>query len=231
MQVADVAIDPDFRENRFVYMTVLASFPTGSRTVNVVRLREVNGSLGEAATIIPDLPVSPEGYPSISVGPDRHIYVAMPAAAGAASRERLYDGYVLRYSRDGSAAGDARTGSPVLAQGSAPQASLVWDSNARPHELRWEGVGDLAQSPAGTRDDGHRLAIVGTIPALLQLATLSAKGEDVQVSAPRLVPLGELVPTAATFGASGDLVVAASHGTEGPVDILLLRQAVSSARD
>jgi hypothetical protein len=155
----------------------------------------------------------------------------MPAAVGAASSDRPYDGDVLRYHPDGVAAGDARTGSPVLAQGNAPQASLVWDSEARPHELRWEGVGDLAQNPAGTRHDGHQLAVVRTTPGSLQIAAISSKGYEMHVSAPQLVSLGELVPTAVTFAAGGDLVVAASHGAEGPVDILLLRQAALSARD
>ena len=227
MHVADVAVDPDFRETRFLYTAVVVSYPTGSRTVHVVRLREVNGSLGEAATIVPDLPASPLGFPAIFVGADRRLYVAMPGSESVQTRQGPYEGALLRFNRDGRPAGDARTGSPVLAQPTGRQASLVWDDSGRPHELRWEGVTDLAQGRPSGPGDVHRLAAIGTIPASLRIATLSSKGEALEVSAPRLVSLGSLVPVAATFAVNGDLVVAARHGAGGRVDVLLLQPGSS----
>ena len=129
VEVADVAADPAFHTNRFLYFATIASAPRGRRTVSVVRVREVGDRVGEAATIVADLPAAAAGDPAISVGPDRHIYLAMPS--GPSADRQSYDGLVLRFTHDGAAAGHARSGSPILAKGSMRPASLAWDAGSR----------------------------------------------------------------------------------------------------
>ena len=126
LDVADVAVDPDFDVNRFLYFAVISSRPGLRRTMRVVRFRELADRLGEAATIVPDFPVASAGNPALSIGPDRQLYVATPAASGPLDVDTAYDGLVLRFTRDGAAAGNAGAGSPILAFGSVAPTSLVW---------------------------------------------------------------------------------------------------------
>lgn len=130
VDVSDVAVDPDFETNRFLYFAAVATAPTGQRRVNVFRARETADRVGEAAMIL-SLPASPVGQPAISAGFDERLYVAMPAMAGAVPAGRLYDGRLLRFTRDGAAAGNERLASPILATGSSRPMSLVWDAPFR----------------------------------------------------------------------------------------------------
>jgi hypothetical protein len=128
VEVADVAADPDFHANRFLYFATTARAQDGQRTVSVVRVRELADRVGEPATIVADLTAASSGDPAISVGPDRYIYLAMP---GPMDNRVGYGGHILRFARDGRAAGYGGVGSPILAQGRAQPARLVWDAAAR----------------------------------------------------------------------------------------------------
>jgi hypothetical protein len=125
VNIAAVAIDPEFVSNRFVYLATVAPSADGRNAVTIVRMRELAGSLGDAATIAVDLPAA-QGRPAMSIGPDRRIYLALPSAGGQRSRGGPYDGLVLRLTRDGSAAGYERMNSPVLAVGSDRPSSFAW---------------------------------------------------------------------------------------------------------
>src|SRR5688572_7822374 len=125
--VADVAADPEFRTNRFLYFATLSGAPD-RREVSIIRVRELADRIGEAAAIVTGLPTTSIGEPVISVGSDHHVYLAMPL--DPAVERRFYDGHVLRFTRDGAAAGHARSGSPILAQGSIRPMSFVWADSA-----------------------------------------------------------------------------------------------------
>ena len=129
VDIADVAIDPDFLTNRFVYLATVASAGAGRVKVSVVRMRELAGRLGEPATIVTDLPASAQGRPAVSVGPDRRIYVAIPAS-DQPSTNGPYDGLVLRLTPDGAAAGYERLSSPILALGHRSPSSFGWMDGA-----------------------------------------------------------------------------------------------------
>jgi hypothetical protein len=127
--VADIALDPDFLTNQYVYAATVASADAGRATISVVRFRELDGRFGQPASIVADLPAAAEGLPAISVGPDRRIYLAVPSGddrRGAGP----YDGVVLRLTRDGAAAGYERAHSPILAIGSSRPASFGWLDSA-----------------------------------------------------------------------------------------------------
>jgi hypothetical protein len=124
----DVAADPDFAANRFLYFATTATAPDGRRTISVVRVRELAGRVGEPAAIVADLPAGPEGDPAIAIGPDRRIYLAMP---GPIDDRTPFANHVLRFTPDGRADGNARNGSPVVAKGFARPSRLAWDSASR----------------------------------------------------------------------------------------------------
>ena len=77
--IADLAVDPDFARNRFVYLAVVTTV-SGSSSVRVVRLREVGDTLAQAATIVSDLEIGDQVSPRLAVTADRRIYLAIPAA-------------------------------------------------------------------------------------------------------------------------------------------------------
>jgi hypothetical protein len=113
--VVDVAADPEFGTNRFLYFATLGGAP-GRREVSIIRARELADRIGEAAAIVTGLPTTSVGEPVISAGSDHHLYLAMPL--DPAVEGQFYDGHVLRFTRDGAGAGHARSGSPILARGS-----------------------------------------------------------------------------------------------------------------
>jgi hypothetical protein len=130
VEIADVARDPEFATNKVLYFATVTTERTGQRRIDVFRVREVADRVGEAAMII-SVPTAPAGYPALSAGLDGKVYLAMPSTPGSSSGERPYDGRVLRFTRDGAAAGDERTGSPILAEGSSRPVSLAWDADSR----------------------------------------------------------------------------------------------------
>jgi hypothetical protein len=144
-EVADLAVDPDFLANHYVYAAVVVAADGGRAATSIVRFRELDGRFGEPATIAADLPSAAQGLPAISTGPDRRIYLALPStddrrAAGP------YDGTVLRLTRDGAAAGYERARSPILAAGSSRPASLAWIDAA--HLLLASGASAASQLSA-----------------------------------------------------------------------------------
>jgi hypothetical protein len=226
--------------------------------VSIVRARELADRIGEAAAIVAGLPTTSLGEPVISAGSDQHVYLAMPL--DPAGGKHVYDGHVLRFTRDGAAAGHARSGSPVLAQGSIRPVSFAWADGAGllvassgpggfplarvPFDAR-PGTSPAALLPVGGADAGvfsagvrsvafttgtgsrspgpGRLVVLGVSPAALYVATLT-EGDSPRLASVEPVSLGSLIPTAAVFTHSGDLVVAAGAGDD-PVGtrVLLLR--------
>jgi hypothetical protein len=127
LAIVDVAADPEFETNRLLYFATLGGAP-GRREVSIIRVRELAERTGEAAAIVTGLPISSIGEPVIAAGSDRHLYLAMPLDPTV--ERQFYDGHVLRFTPDGAAAGHARAGSPVLAQGSIRPMSFAWIDGA-----------------------------------------------------------------------------------------------------
>lgn len=147
VEVFDVAVDPEFQSNRFVF--VAFGQPTVNRAaVNVARMRELGGRLGEPATIAADLPTAAQSRPVISVGPDAHVYLAI-STGSETSTESSYDGLILRLTRDGAAAGYAPTGSTVLSAGSSRPSAFTWIDSTHLVQASngLDGSGQLASVP------------------------------------------------------------------------------------
>jgi glucose/arabinose dehydrogenase len=251
--VADIAIDPDFLSNRFVYLaTVTSTGADGRIAVDIVRMRELAGGFGEAATLAAELPAA-RGRPAISMGPDRRLYIALPSGTGRSASP--YDGLVLRLTRDGAAAGSDRVNSPVLAAGTAQPSSFAWMDNnhfllagrgGRETAVRVVPMGPGAEWPAAAvplllPDAGALAAGVtqivtsaGTNP--LQLNAFLLAGDPPALFLARLtatppttalamdtIPLGPWTPTTLAVTADGDLIVAASPAGDSRVGLLRLQ--------
>jgi hypothetical protein len=200
----DVAAHPDFHVNRFLYFAITARAPDGRRSASVVRVRELADRLGEPATLIADLPAAPAGDPAISIGPDRRIYLAMPGAADDGSG---YGGYLLRFTPDGRAAGDARTGSPILARGRSQPTRLAWDAASRLLILSGEPnpvpALSMVQAEAGSVGwPAAPIAVGGTLTSLP-----NARLRDV-AAAPGVGTPADLGTLAMTGGEPGVLLLA-----------------------
>jgi hypothetical protein len=129
MRLTDIAPAPDFATTRFVYATLVRT-ERGEPVTDVVRFRELGDRLGEGATIVPGVRMGNGVEPALAViGPHVYLAVAEPGAGSAGA------GAVLRFTRDGAAAGRT-AGSPQWVE--TPQAlsslaansSLLWAANA-----------------------------------------------------------------------------------------------------
>jgi hypothetical protein len=176
--ISSLAVDTQYESNRLVY-AALASETDGRHALQVVRYRDVGNVLGEAAIIVADLPVaSPEAR--IAFGPDRHLYVAMPAtSADSTLRAGPYDGLVLRFNEDGTVPRGARGSSPVFGRGYRRPTSL----DAGPSRLWIAGTGgigsglawvDVAQHTREWPRVPEALGMARTLEATPQISAVSA---------------------------------------------------------
>jgi hypothetical protein len=142
--ISGLATDTNYESNRLVY-AALTTATDGGHSLQVVRYRDVGGALGQAAIIVPDLPVASSGA-RIAFGSDRRLYVAMPRRSrdSPSSRDDPYDGFVLRFSEDGTVPHTARGSSPVYAHGFANPTALLAGST----QLWFVGTGGIEGSLA-----------------------------------------------------------------------------------
>jgi len=246
--IADLAVDPDFANNRFVYLAVVSA----SSRVRVVRLRELADRLAEAATIVPDLQIARDVMPRLSMAADRRLYLAIPPApAGAAAQSS--DGVILAFTDDGRSAG-AASGSPVLARGPRQPATLesnrgwLWaaslddDADGRLGLLKLSADGVLtttrdiesgtAQNSTGVLDlaftGPDRGLLIAASPRSLFTFRLSA---DAAFLVKERIDIGEFEPMALSAMPSGSIVVAArAAGNSDAVLILSLAPLADTGR-
>jgi hypothetical protein len=247
VDVADIAVDPEFQTNRYVYLAVVGTDADGRRTAAVVRMRELADRLGEAATLAVDLPAG-AGRPAVSVGPDLLLYIAIPSSDRQSNAGGPYEGLVLRLTRDGRAAGQERLASPVFSTGRARPAAFAWLD--REHLLLGasDGFGvvrvgaaqggwpvsmatlplssingpETLETVARGADAAASLFVLGSAPRLLYVARVIT-GERTEIRSMDPIPLGRFVPGALAVGGNGDPMVAGSDEPGAPVRVLRLR--------
>lgn len=253
IEIADVAVDPDFRSTRFLFLAVMTTYPDGRRAVRIVRVREVGEVLGEGATILPDLPLSLAGVPVLTLARDRFVYLAMP------------EGHVVRFSREGAGAEGATTAFPIFARGPSPGTFLAWNpadqsltgGNASdqstieiltvheaprtrpgviasltfPFDFRATGLRDLVvRPPATTIDDEPGVYALTIDPPGLHVGRFRT-GAYPTIESVAAVSLGTVVPIAMAPAANRGVVIAArDHPESSSVDVLRLRTVRANAR-
>jgi hypothetical protein len=112
-----LSLASDFGQSGFVFVGVDESRADGTRDLSIVRYREVQNRLGEPAVIIGGLRLWTDQAAPFDVGPDGHIYVAMPVTGRQFGDP--YAGYLLSFDGQGRVPAENRGGSPVLAHGFA----------------------------------------------------------------------------------------------------------------
>jgi hypothetical protein len=148
-----IALDPDFSKTGRVYLAYTAQSVDGTLTNRVVRFREVNNILAEAATIFSDpVAVSPRRTPRIRFGADGKLYVVFPGDQTAARDPASFVGKVLRLNDDGTVPRDNPGYSPIISSRQAEPFAFDWQP-ATGHlwqvDRDWSDREALARTDAG----------------------------------------------------------------------------------
>ena len=124
-----VALDPEFEQNRFVYVLYTAA-RVGRDPVNrVVRFLEANNRLLDAVTILDDIPAA-EGHDGgrLRFGPDGYLYATVGDIRNRSSAQDLgvLTGKILRFSRDGTTPRENPFASQVYSYGHRNPQGIDW---------------------------------------------------------------------------------------------------------
>jgi hypothetical protein len=124
-----IALHPRFERNRFVYLALTADGPDGGLVYQIVRTREVGGTLGEAAVLLDSVPATAPGGAAMRFGPDGALYVAVADLPdGSGQRDAAApNGKVLRLTDDGLPLGTEGGSSPVYGEGVRVPTGLAID--------------------------------------------------------------------------------------------------------
>ena len=125
----DLALDPAFSDNGFVYLLQAGGQPGDGPASRLVRYREIGSTLAQATVLLDDLRVaaSPTGG-RLRFGPDGLLYAAMPGSGDADEAQDLasYAGKVLRVRPDGGVPGTNPLSSPVYSLGHLGPGGFDW---------------------------------------------------------------------------------------------------------
>jgi len=181
-----LALDPDFAQNRFVYIYYSAAI--GNRAVNrIVRYREVNSRLGERVTLLDNIPAANiHDGGRLRFGPDGLLYASAGDAADANLAQDVASlaGKILRLNRDGTTPRDNRFSSPVYTYGHRNPQGFDWHPTS----------GDLWAVEHGASGNDEVNAIRAGLnfgwPRIEGAATMSAMEAPVTFYNPAIAPSG-----------------------------------------
>jgi aldose sugar dehydrogenase len=215
-----LALDPEFSQNRYVYIYYTAS--GGGGAVNrIVRYREVNARLGERAVLLDNIPAGgTHDGGRLRFGPDGLLYAT---AGDAGNSNRAQDvaslaGKILRLNRDGTAPPGNRFSSPVYTYGHRNPQGLDWHPS----------TGDLWAVEHGNSGNDEVNAIRAGLnfgwPVIEGSATMTGMEPPVTSYSPAIAPSGASFYRGQRFPQfANNLFVATLRGTH------LLRLTVDTA--
>lgn len=124
-----LALDPEFVQNRLVYLYYSARLPSGGRVNRVVRYREAGSRLGERVVLLDDIPAGQiHDGGRLRFGPDGLLYISAGDAANATLAQDLGSlaGKILRINRDGTTPRDNPFASPIYSYGHRNPQGFDW---------------------------------------------------------------------------------------------------------
>ena len=124
-----LALDPEFTENRWVYLYYTATLASGGAANRIVRYREVNSRLVERVLIFDNIPAAGiHDGGRLRFGPDGLLYATNGDAANTSLPQDLasYAGKILRLNRDGTTPRDNPFGSPIYSYGHRNPQGIDW---------------------------------------------------------------------------------------------------------
>jgi len=198
-RLVSLAVPPDFASSHNVFVSWSEpSSIDGQRELSITRYRELQGTLGQGATIVTGIPIPSDGSAPMAFDDQGSLYLAVPAdgAVGASGRAAsAYSNSILRFAPDGTVPPGNPQVSPVIASGYGRPTSLVWDSAGG---YMWLAGAD-AQSPTPVAVLPSRAAR-GT-PWPWQPAGVGLDGDQRPTeSSPRLTVTGESSPRLTVTG-------------------------------
>jgi hypothetical protein len=120
----EIVVNSKFPSTHHVFIGVISRLDMETNEFSVVRYRELQGNLGEGATVVTALQFSGAHPPRFTVDDEQRIYVTMPAASWR--RPDPYASNILRFNADGTVPRDNYAASPVFARGFDEPANLGW---------------------------------------------------------------------------------------------------------
>ena len=124
-----VALDPDFTQNRFVYLFYTATRPGRDPVNRIVRFFEANNTLIDAVTILDDIPAQRlHDGGRLRFGADGYLYATTGDTLNTASAQDLgvLSEKILRIASDGTTPGDNPFASRVYSYGHRNPQGLDW---------------------------------------------------------------------------------------------------------
>jgi aldose sugar dehydrogenase len=181
-----LALDPEFAQNRFVYLYYSAS--VGGGAVNrIVRYREVSSRLGERVVLLDNIPAAQiHDGGRLRFGPDGLLYASAGDAADANNAQDVASlaGKLLRLNRDGSVPRDNRFSSPVYTYGHRNPQGFDWHPTS----------GELWEAEHGNNGNDEVNAIRAGLnfgwPRIEGAATMSGMEAPVTFYNPSIAPSG-----------------------------------------
>lgn len=128
--VMGIALHPNFAQNHLVYVSYTATRSDGAAVNRLVRFRETDNTLGEAAVLLDNIPAAAVHDGSrLRFGPDGKLYMTMGDAAVTNHAQTLSSlaGKILRLNDDGTTPSDNPYGSPVWSWGHRNPQGLDWN--------------------------------------------------------------------------------------------------------
>ncbi len=181
-----LALDPEFAQNRFVYLYYSASM--GGGAVNrIVRYREVNSRLGERVVLLDNIAAAQiHDGGRLRFGPDGLLYASAGDAADANNAQDVASlaGKLLRLNRDGTVPHDNRFSSPVYTYGHRNPQGFDWHPT----------TGDLWEAEHGNNGNDEVNVIRAGLnfgwPRIEGAATMSGMEAPVTFYNPSIAPSG-----------------------------------------
>ena len=124
-----VALDPDFEQNRFVYLLYTATRAGRDPVNRIVRFLEMNNRLVDAVAILDDIPahfIHDGGR--LRFGPDGYLYATMGDVSNRAGAQDLgvLTGKILRIAHDGTTPADNPFASQIYSYGHRNPQGIDW---------------------------------------------------------------------------------------------------------